>query len=109
MTVAQLSRFQSAKESQQVLRDLEQGRIDVVVGTHRLLTGSVKFKDLGLVIIDEEQRFGVEHKEALKAMRTDVDVLSMSATPIRARWKWRLAGCGKCPPWPPRRRIATRF
>ena len=92
VTVAQLSRFQSAKESQQVLRDLEAGRIDVVVGTHRLLTGSVKFKDLGLVIIDEEQRFGVEHKEALKAMRTDVDVLSMSATPIPRTLEMAISG-----------------
>src|SRR5699024_12408182 len=56
--------------------------IDVVIGTHRILSGEVKFKDLGLVIIDEEQRFGVEHKEALKKLRTNVDVLAMSATPI---------------------------
>ncbi|QQM67121.1 transcription-repair coupling factor [Actinomyces weissii] len=80
--VAQLSRFQSDKESQEVLDGLAQGSIDVVVGTHRLITGQVRFKDLGLVVIDEEQRFGVEHKETLKALRTDVDVLSMSATPI---------------------------
>lgn len=80
--VAQLSRFQSEAESRQVLDGLAKGSIDVVVGTHRLLTGQVVFKDLGLVIIDEEQRFGVEHKETLKALRTDVDVLSMSATPI---------------------------
>lgn len=80
--VAQLSRFQSNKESAEVLDGLAKGSIDVVVGTHRLLTGNVTFKDLGLVIIDEEQRFGVEHKETLKALRTDVDVLSMSATPI---------------------------
>lgn len=80
--VAQLSRFQTPKESQEVLEGLAKGSVDVVVGTHRLLTGQVQFKDLGLVIIDEEQRFGVEHKETLKALRTDVDVLSMSATPI---------------------------
>ncbi|SPT53138.1 Transcription-repair-coupling factor [Actinomyces bovis] len=80
--VAQLSRFQTAKESQEVLEGLVKGSIDVVVGTHRLITGQVRFKDLGLVVIDEEQRFGVEHKETLKALRTDVDVLSMSATPI---------------------------
>jgi len=92
VTVAQLSRFQSAKESQQVLRDLEQGRIDVVVGTHRLLTGSVKFKDLGLVIIDEEQRFGVEHKEALKARRRGVDVLSVSAAPIPRTLEMAVSG-----------------
>ena len=82
VTVAALSRFQDAAESAKVLEGLEKGRVDVVVGTHRLITGQVKFKDLGLVIIDEEQRFGVEHKETLKALRTNVDVLSMSATPI---------------------------
>ncbi|WP_303323965.1 transcription-repair coupling factor [Actinomyces radicidentis] len=80
--IAQLSRFQSAADSEKVLAGLADGSIDVVVGTHRLITGQVRFKDLGLVVIDEEQRFGVEHKETLKALRTDVDVLSMSATPI---------------------------
>ena len=80
--VAQLSRFQSDAESAEVLAGLADGTIDVVVGTHRLITGRVRFKDLGLVVIDEEQRFGVEHKETLKALRTDVDVLAMSATPI---------------------------
>ena len=80
--VAQLSRFQDASASAEVLAGLADGSVDVVIGTHRLITGRVRFKDLGLVIIDEEQRFGVEHKETLKALRTDVDVLSMSATPI---------------------------
>ena len=80
--VAQLSRFQSDAESARVLAGLADGTIDVVVGTHRLITGQIRFKDLGLVVIDEEQRFGVEHKETLKALRTDVDVLAMSATPI---------------------------
>ena len=82
VTVGALSRFQDAAESAKVLEGLKKGSVDVVVGTHRLITGQVKFKDLGLVIIDEEQRFGVEHKETLKALRTNVDVLSMSATPI---------------------------
>ena len=80
--VAALSRFQTAKESQATVEGLKQGSVDVVIGTHRLITGSVHFKDLGLVIIDEEQRFGVEHKETLKQLRTNVDVLAMSATPI---------------------------
>lgn len=80
--VASLSRFQSDKEAKAVVEGLADGSIDLVIGTHRLITGQVRFKDLGLIIIDEEQRFGVEHKETLKAMRTDVDVLSMSATPI---------------------------
>ncbi|MDN4474106.1 transcription-repair coupling factor [Demequina sp. SYSU T00b26] len=80
--VAALSRFQTDKEAKEILDALAEGTIDMVIGTHRLITGRVRFKDLGLLIIDEEQRFGVEHKETLKAMRTDVDVLAMSATPI---------------------------
>ncbi|MFI2753395.1 transcription-repair coupling factor [Cellulomonas sp. P22] len=82
VTVKALSRFQTAAESKEVVDGLADGTVDVVIGTHRLITGDVRFKDLGLVIIDEEQRFGVEHKETLKALRTDVDVLAMSATPI---------------------------
>jgi transcription-repair coupling factor (superfamily II helicase) len=80
--VAALSRFTSTKERTEVLAGITDGTIDVVIGTHRLLTPEVRFKDLGLVIIDEEQRFGVEHKEHLKALRANVDVLAMSATPI---------------------------
>ncbi|GAA2235549.1 transcription-repair coupling factor [Rarobacter faecitabidus] len=80
--VRTLSRFQTEKESKAVMDGLADGTVDVVIGTHRLLTGSVQFKSLGLVIVDEEQRFGVEHKETLKALRTNVDVLAMSATPI---------------------------
>lgn len=82
VTVRGLSRFQSAKESQETIDGLLSGEVDVVIGTHRLLTGAVRFKDLGLLIIDEEQRFGVEHKETLKALKANVDVLAMSATPI---------------------------
>jgi transcription-repair coupling factor (superfamily II helicase) len=82
VTVRALSRFQSDKEATEVLDGIGEGSIDIVIGTHRLLAKEVRFKDLGLVIIDEEQRFGVEHKELLKTMRTAVDVLSMSATPI---------------------------
>lgn len=82
VTVRALSRFQTDKESAETLEGLADGSVDVVIGTHRLLSGSVRFKDLGLVVIDEEQRFGVEHKETLKALRTNVDVLAMSATPI---------------------------
>ena len=82
VTVKALSRFQTPKESEEVVDGLAKGTVDVVIGTHRLITGSVRFKDLGLVIIDEEQRFGVEHKETLKQLRTNVDVLAMSATPI---------------------------
>ncbi len=80
--VKALSRFQSDKEAKAVLEGLSDGTVDLVIGTHRLLSKEVAFKDLGLVVIDEEQRFGVEHKEQLKALRTNVDVLAMSATPI---------------------------
>ena len=90
--VGALSRFQTAHESKDVLNDLASGDLDVVVGTHRLLSDQVQFKDLGLVIVDEEQRFGVEHKEALKKMRTNVDVLSMSATPIPRTLEMSMTG-----------------
>ncbi|AMS06568.1 transcription-repair coupling factor [Acidipropionibacterium acidipropionici] len=82
VNVASLSRFQTDAEARKVKEGIQRGTIDVVVGTHRLLSDQIHFKDLGLVIIDEEQRFGVEHKEALKKLRVNVDVLSMSATPI---------------------------
>jgi len=80
--VAALSRFQTDKEAKAVIEGIVEGSIDVVIGTHRLFSAEVRFKDLGLVIVDEEQRFGVEHKEHLKALRTNVDFLTMSATPI---------------------------
>ncbi len=82
VVVKPLSRFQTDKEANEVIHGLADGSIDIVIGTHRLLQAGVSFKDLGLVIVDEEQRFGVEHKEHLKALRASVDVLSMSATPI---------------------------
>jgi transcription-repair coupling factor (superfamily II helicase) len=77
-----LSRFQSDKESKETIAGLADGTVDVVIGTHRLLSQGIAFKDLGLVIIDEEQRFGVEHKDALKKLKTNVDILAMTATPI---------------------------
>jgi transcription-repair coupling factor (superfamily II helicase) len=77
-----LSRFRTAGEQKRILTRLAEGGVDVVVGTHRLVSADVRFKDLGLVIIDEEQRFGVEHKERLKRLRREVDVLTMTATPI---------------------------
>ena len=80
--LAGLSRFTSASEAKTVLAGLADGTIDVVIGTHRLLGDSVSFRDLGLIVIDEEQRFGVEHKDKLKKLRANVDVLAMSATPI---------------------------
>jgi len=87
-----LSRFQTAKESKEVLAGLQDGTVDIVVGTHRLLNPDIRFKDLGLIIVDEEQRFGVEHKEQLKRMRTAVDVLSMSATPIPRTLEMAITG-----------------
>ena len=80
--VEMLSRFKTAKEQKEIIQKLELGDIDVIVGTHRLLSKDVKFKDLGFLIIDEEHRFGVEHKETIKKYKTGVDVLSMTATPI---------------------------
>jgi transcription-repair coupling factor (superfamily II helicase) len=82
VTVEMLSRFRSPKEQDEILRRLALGQVDIVIGTHRLISADVEFKDLGLVIIDEEQRFGVTHKEHLKRLRTEVDVLTLTATPI---------------------------
>jgi transcription-repair coupling factor (superfamily II helicase) len=82
VNVKALSRFQSDTEAKAVLEGLREGSVDLVIGTHRLFSDQTKFKDLGLVIVDEEQRFGVEHKEQLKKLRANVDVLTMSATPI---------------------------
>lgn len=80
--VEMLSRFKTKKEQKEILKDLARGNIDIVIGTHRLLQEDVKFKDLGLVIIDEEQRFGVKQKEKLKEIRKEVDILTLTATPI---------------------------
>ena len=90
--VRALSRFQSGAETAETLRGLAEGNVDVVIGTHKLLSPETRFKRLGLVIVDEEQRFGVEHKEYLKRLRTEVDVLSMSATPIPRTLEMGVAG-----------------
>lgn len=90
--IAELSRFTSAKESKQIMVGLADGTIDIVVGTHRLLQTGVHWKNLGLIIVDEEQRFGVEHKEHIKSLRTHVDVLTMSATPIPRTLEMSMAG-----------------
>ncbi|HET9302712.1 MAG TPA: TRCF domain-containing protein, partial [Propionibacteriaceae bacterium] len=92
VNVAPLSRFASEAEARATIEGLADGRVDVVVGTHRLLSGEITFKDLGLVVIDEEQRFGVEHKEQLKRLRTHVDVLAMSATPIPRTLEMAITG-----------------
>jgi len=90
--VESLSRFRSAKETTQVLKGLAEGRVDIVVGTHKLLSEGVKFKDLGLVVIDEEHRFGVRHKERLKALRAEVDILTLTATPIPRTLNMAMSG-----------------
>ena len=87
-----LSRFRNPKEQKRILADLETGHIDLVVGTHRLLSKDVTFRDLGLIIVDEEQRFGVAHKERLKALKTQVDVLTLTATPIPRTLNMALLG-----------------
>ena len=90
--VAMLSRFLSRRDQARILEDLAEGKVDVVIGTHRLLSPDVKFKDLGFLVVDEEQRFGVTHKERLKRLRVNLDVLSMSATPIPRTLEMALSG-----------------
>ena len=92
LKVEVLSRFKSKKDTQAVLEKVERGEIDVIVGTHKLLQPDVRFKDLGLVIVDEEQRFGVRHKEALKALRANVHLLTLTATPIPRTLNMAMAG-----------------
>ena len=82
VVVEMLSRFRTPQQQREILRRLREGAVDILIGTHRLIQGDVHFKNLGLLVIDEEQRFGVMHKELLKQMRTEVDVLTMTATPI---------------------------
>ncbi|MGD8308819.1 MAG: transcription-repair coupling factor, partial [Chromatiales bacterium] len=90
--VESLSRFRSPKDQRQVLEGLSRGTVDIVIGTHKLLQSDVRFKDLGLAIIDEEHRFGVRHKEKLKALRSEVDVLTLTATPIPRTLNMAMAG-----------------
>ena len=90
--VGMLSRFNTKKEQEKTLKDLADGRLDFVVGTHRLLSDDVRFADLGLLVLDEEQRFGVEHKEKIKHMRKDIDCLTMTATPIPRTLHMSLSG-----------------
>jgi transcription-repair coupling factor (superfamily II helicase) len=92
MRIEMLSRFRTEKEQKKTLEELEAGKVDVVIGTHRLLSKDVKFHELGLLVVDEEQRFGVAHKERIKEMRKNVDVLTMSATPIPRTLHMSLVG-----------------
>jgi transcription-repair coupling factor (superfamily II helicase) len=105
-----MSRFRSAAEQKKTLLDLEAGKVDIVIGTHRLLSRDVKFHDLGLLVVDEEQRFGVAHKERLKEMRQNVDALALSATPIPRTLHMSLVGLRDMSviETPPRDRLAIQ-
>ncbi len=105
-----LSRFTAGKETRQVLEALAEGRIDIVIGTHKLISPEVRFKNLGLVIIDEEQRFGVRHKEQLKNLRAEVDLLTMTATPIPRTLNMALSGLRELSiiATPPKERLAVK-
>jgi len=92
VTVDYINRFKSAKEKKETLKKLEEGKIDILVGTHGILGKEVKFKDLGLLIVDEEQKFGVAHKEKIKSIRTTVDCLTLTATPIPRTLQFSLMG-----------------
>ena len=92
INIEMISRFRTAKEQKTIVERVETGKVDILIGTHRLLSKDVKFQDLGLLIVDEEQRFGVRHKERLKQMRKQIDVLAMSATPIPRTLHMSLVG-----------------
>jgi transcription-repair coupling factor (superfamily II helicase) len=108
--IAMLSRFVGPKEQKAVVSDIEAGKVDVLIGTHRILSKDIKFQDLGLMVVDEEQRFGVSHKERLKQIRTEVDVLTMSATPIPRTLNMALSGLRDMSviETPPRDRLAIQ-
>ncbi|GAM62224.1 transcription-repair coupling factor [Vibrio ishigakensis] len=105
-----LSRFKSAKEQKQVLADVAEGKVDIIVGTHKLLQDDIKFADLGLLIVDEEHRFGVRQKEKMKAMRSDVDILTLTATPIPRTLNMAMSGMRDLSiiATPPARRLAIK-
>jgi transcription-repair coupling factor (superfamily II helicase) len=92
INVEMISRFRTAKEQKSIVERVETGKVDILIGTHRLLSKDIKFQDLGLLVVDEEQRFGVRHKERLKQMRKEIDVLAMSATPIPRTLHMSLVG-----------------
>ncbi len=110
VTVEVMSRFKSAKEVEGAVQQLAEGKVDIVIGTHKLLQDDVKFKNLGLVIIDEEHRFGVRQKEQLKALRSEVDILTLTATPIPRTLNMAVAGMRDLSiiATPPARRLSVR-
>ena len=105
-----LSRFKSAKEQKSIMQDVADGKVDILVGTHKLLSSDLKFKDLGLLIVDEEHRFGVRQKEKVKAMRADVDILTLTATPIPRTLNMAMSGMRDLSiiATPPARRLAIK-
>ena len=108
--IEMLSRFRSTKEQTQILEQASEGKIDILIGTHKLLQSDVKWKDLGLLIVDEEHRFGVRHKERIKAMRADVDILTLTATPIPRTLNMAMSGMRDLSiiATPPARRLAVK-
>ncbi|WCE28627.1 transcription-repair coupling factor [Vibrio sp. SCSIO 43137] len=105
-----LSRFKSAKEQKQIMQDTQDGKVDILIGTHKLLQSDIRFKDLGLLIVDEEHRFGVRQKEKVKAMRADVDILTLTATPIPRTLNMAMSGMRDLSiiATPPARRLAIK-
>ncbi len=105
-----LSRFKSAKEQKQILIDIKEGKVDIIIGTHKLLQNDIKFRDLGLLIVDEEHRFGVRQKEKVKSMRADVDILTLTATPIPRTLNMAMSGMRDLSiiATPPARRLAIK-
>ena len=108
--IEMLSRFRSTKEQTQITEQASEGKIDILIGTHKLLQSDVKWKDLGLLIVDEEHRFGVRHKERIKAMRADVDILTLTATPIPRTLNMAMSGMRDLSiiATPPARRLAVK-
>lgn len=108
--IEMLSRFRSAKEQSQILEQVADGKIDILIGTHKLLQSELKWQDLGLLIVDEEHRFGVRHKERIKAMRSDVDILTLTATPIPRTLNMAMSGMRDLSiiATPPARRLAVK-
>ncbi|RJT26859.1 transcription-repair coupling factor [Buttiauxella izardii] len=108
--IEMLSRFRTAKEQTQILEEAREGKVDILIGTHKLLQNDVKMKDLGLLIVDEEHRFGVRHKERIKAMRADVDILTLTATPIPRTLNMAMSGMRDLSiiATPPARRLAVK-
>ncbi|WP_447873893.1 transcription-repair coupling factor [Serratia fonticola] len=108
--IEMMSRFRSAKEQQQILEEAAEGKVDILIGTHKLLQSDLRWKDLGLLVVDEEHRFGVRHKERIKAMRADVDILTLTATPIPRTLNMAMSGMRDLSiiATPPARRLAVK-